>query len=353
MRPLLFTALLASGTIALTNIVFGRQRWLNIAAFVLVCIAVAAGGSQVVVTNSNTGDHPYLGLDWISSSTCWPPAPCSSSSKSCSRCIRANRCSAANGEVDEHFLFNHLSVGAVLLCINFFVHRLFSWAAYEPLQQAIQSLPYLAELFLAVLVARPGAQYAAHRVPPSAVPVAHPRRPPRARARLAGGLAPTRIIKLPTIAQVAVLGVLFALGFSKPVLDAYIVVVGFQAVLIHSNVKLPWGWLRYVIVTPTSVTGTIRPTPRRSTRTTRRICRSSTTCSARRCAARASACRKTTASSTSIATGTFLAQQAYLPQEVEAGRGRYITFTRAADELDRSVGAAYRRAGGGLKCQFK
>ena len=48
----------------------------------------------------------------------------------------------------------------------------------------------------------------------------------------------------------AVLGVLFVLGFSKPVLDAYIIIVGFQAVLIHSNVKLPWGWLRYIIVTP-------------------------------------------------------------------------------------------------------
>ena len=29
----------------------------------------------------------------------------------------------------KQLLFNHLSVGAVLLCINFFVHRLFSWAA--------------------------------------------------------------------------------------------------------------------------------------------------------------------------------------------------------------------------------
>jgi len=33
-------------------------------------------------------------------------------------------------------------------------------------------------------------------------------------------------------------------------MDLYIVVVGFQAVLIHSNVRWPWGVLRYVIVTP-------------------------------------------------------------------------------------------------------
>lgn len=36
MRALLFGALLVSGTIALANIVLGRQRWLNIAAFALV-----------------------------------------------------------------------------------------------------------------------------------------------------------------------------------------------------------------------------------------------------------------------------------------------------------------------------
>ena len=40
MRALLFGALLVSGTIALANIVLGRQRWLNIAAFALVCGAV-------------------------------------------------------------------------------------------------------------------------------------------------------------------------------------------------------------------------------------------------------------------------------------------------------------------------
>ncbi|GAB1844473.1 sterol desaturase family protein [Achromobacter xylosoxidans] len=249
MRTLLFAALLASGTIALTNIVFGRQRWLNIAAFVLVCCAVAAGGSQVVVTSSNTGHHPYLGLDWfildlLASSTVFiifeklfPLYP-------------GQPVFRGEWQVDmKHFLFNHLSVGAVLLCINFFVHRLFSWAAYEPLQEAIQSLPYLAELFVAVLVADL-VQYAAHRAYHE-VPFLWRIHAVHHSTRTLDWLAGSRlhIVEL-LITRVAVLGVLFALGFSKPVLDAYIIIVGFQAVLIHSNVKLPWGWLRYVIVTP-------------------------------------------------------------------------------------------------------
>ncbi len=96
MRALLFGALLVSGTIALANTVLGRQRWLNISAFILVCGAVAAGGSDVVVTSSNTGNHPYLGLDWFILDLL-APAPCSSFSRSSSRCIPASRCSAGSG----------------------------------------------------------------------------------------------------------------------------------------------------------------------------------------------------------------------------------------------------------------
>ncbi len=249
MRGLLFGALLVSGTIALANIVFGRQRWLNITAFILVCGAVAAGGSTIAVTTSNTGNHPYLGLDWfildlLASSTIFIIF------EKLFPLYRGQPVFRGEWQVDmKHFLFNHLSVGAVLLCINFFVHRLFSWAAYEPLQRAIQSLPYVFELFFAVLVADL-AQYAAHRAYheiPSLWRIHAVHHSTRTLDWLAGSRL--HIIEL-LITRVSVLGVLFALGFSKSVLDAYIIIVGFQAVLIHSNVKLPWGWLRYVIVTP-------------------------------------------------------------------------------------------------------
>ena len=40
------------------------------------------------------------------------------------------------------------------------------------------------------------------------------------------------------------------LGFSKEVIDAHIIIVGFQAVLNHCNVNVRLGPLRYVIVTP-------------------------------------------------------------------------------------------------------
>ena len=54
--------------------------------------------------------------------------------------------------------------------------------------------------------------------------------------------------------RVAVLGIIYVLGFSKQVMDIYIIIVGFQAVFNHSNVRLPAAFgrapLKYLVVTP-------------------------------------------------------------------------------------------------------
>jgi hypothetical protein len=48
------------------------------------------------------------------------------------------------------------------------------------------------------------------------------------------------------ITRTLVLAPIYVLGFSKEVIDAYIVVVGFQAVFNHANVSVRLGPLRYV-----------------------------------------------------------------------------------------------------------
>jgi sterol desaturase/sphingolipid hydroxylase (fatty acid hydroxylase superfamily) len=52
------------------------------------------------------------------------------------------------------------------------------------------------------------------------------------------------------ITRTLVLAPIFVLGFSKEVIDTYIVIVGFQAVFNHANVSVRLGPLRYLIVTP-------------------------------------------------------------------------------------------------------
>lgn len=52
------------------------------------------------------------------------------------------------------------------------------------------------------------------------------------------------------VTRVSILGPLYVLGFSKEVMDTYIIIVGFQAVFNQANVSLPWGPLKYLFVTP-------------------------------------------------------------------------------------------------------
>jgi len=43
---------------------------------------------------------------------------------------------------------------------------------------------------------------------------------------------------------------LYALGFSRPPIYAYLVFVGFHAVFLHANVKFRFGWLEPLVGTP-------------------------------------------------------------------------------------------------------
>jgi sterol desaturase/sphingolipid hydroxylase (fatty acid hydroxylase superfamily) len=148
-----------------------------------------------------------------------------------------------------HFVVNHFLVGLTLLIVNYLVHRVFGWALYAPLQAWIQALPFLAELFLCLLAADL-VQYWTHRAYHE-VPLLWRFHAVHHSTRVLDWMAGSRLHLLEVVVtRVSILGVLFVLGFEKAVMDAYIVIVGFQAVFNHANVSLPWGPLKYVLVTP-------------------------------------------------------------------------------------------------------
>lgn len=72
------------------------------------------------------------------------------------------------------------------------------------------------------------------------------------------------------ITRTLVLAPIYKLGSSKEVIDAYILIVGFQAGFNHANGSVRLGPLRHVIITPNFHIGTTRRTMRPSTRTTPR-----------------------------------------------------------------------------------
>lgn len=249
LRQLLYWSLVLAGAIALFNIVFGRVRWLSAGTFVLLGLALALGGHEVEVDPNFPDGTPYIGLDWfildLLGSTLlfvfieklWPLKP-------------EQPVFRPEWQTDfHHFIVNHLLVGFVLLLVNQLVHRLFGWAAHEGLQGWVQGLDFWVALFLIVLVADL-TQYWTHRAYHE-VPWLWRLHAVHHSSKHMDWMAGSRQHVVETIiTRTLVLGPIFLLGFRKEVVDAYIVIVGFQAVFNHANVSVRAGPLRYLIVTP-------------------------------------------------------------------------------------------------------
>ena len=248
-RRLLYWSLVLSGALALFNIVFSRSRWLALWTFVLLGLALALGGHKVEV-DPNFPDHtPYIGLDWFILDLLGSTLIFVFIEKLFAL-RRDQPVFRPEWQTDfHHFIVNHLAVGFVLLATNLLVHQLFGWAAKDGIRAWVQELPFGVALFLIILVADL-VQYWTHRAYHE-VPVLWRLHAVHHSVKSMDWLAGSRqhILEL-ILTRTLVLAPIFVLGFSKEVIDTYIVIVGFQAVFNHANVSVRLGPLRYLIVTP-------------------------------------------------------------------------------------------------------
>jgi sterol desaturase/sphingolipid hydroxylase (fatty acid hydroxylase superfamily) len=249
MRRLMYAAMVISGGLSLFNIVFGRVRWLSAAAFLLVALTAVLGGHKVDVDPNFPENTPYIGLDWfildlLGSSLIFIFIEKLFALRKDQPVFRPE------WQTDfHHFIVNHMVVGFVLLATNLLVHRLFGWAANDGIRGWVQGLNFWVALFLIVLVADL-VQYWTHRAYHE-VPLLWRLHAVHHSVKSMDWMAGSRqhILEL-LITRTLVLAPIYVLGFSKEVIDAYIVVVGFQAVFNHANVSVRLGPLRYLIVTP-------------------------------------------------------------------------------------------------------
>ena len=247
-RQIMLAAMVVAGALSLVNIIRGRARSLNVAALLLILATWALGGHRVPVGDfpDNT---PYIGVDWFILDLLGSTMIFILIEKMFP-IYRGQPVFRPGWQTDfTHFIFNHFVVGLILLIVNWAIHHLFNWALYAPLQKGIQALPFVLELFLIVLVAD-FVQYWTHRAYHE-VPFLWRFHSVHHSAKYMDWMAGSRqhVLEL-IVTRVGVLGMIYVLGFSKHVIDAYIIIVGFQAVFNHANVSLPWGPLKYILVTP-------------------------------------------------------------------------------------------------------
>jgi sterol desaturase/sphingolipid hydroxylase (fatty acid hydroxylase superfamily) len=248
LRKVMFGAMVVAGGLSLVNIVFNRSRWLSSFAFLLVALTAVLGGHKVPV-NDFADNTPYIGLDWfildlLGSSLIFIFI------EKLFALRRDQPVFRAEWQTDfHHFIVNHMVVGFILLATNLLVHKLFGWAASDGIRGWVQGLNFWVALFLIVLVADL-VQYWTHRAYHE-VPLLWRLHAVHHSVKSMDWLAGSRqhILEL-LITRTLVLAPIYVLGFSKEVIDAYIVIVGFQAVFNHANVSVRLGPLRYLIVTP-------------------------------------------------------------------------------------------------------
>lgn len=247
-RTIMFIAMVVAGGLSLVNVLFNRSRWLSAFAFLLVALTALLGGHKVPV--NDFADHtPYIGLDWfildlLGSSLIFIFVEKLFALRKDQPVFRPE------WQTDlHHFIVNHMVVGFILLATNLLVHRLFGWAAADGIQAWVRDLPFVAAVLLILLVSD-FVQYWTHRAYHE-VPLLWRLHAVHHSAKSMDWLAGSRqhILEL-LITRTLVLAPIFVLGFSKEVIDTYIVIVGFQAVFNHANVSVRLGPLRYIIVTP-------------------------------------------------------------------------------------------------------
>jgi len=248
LRQVLFGTLVVAGGLSLTNLLLGRSRWLSAYAFLLVTMAVLAGGHKVPVGDFPDGT-PYLGLDWFVLDLLGSTLVFVGIEK-LFPLYKGQPVFRKEWQTDlVHFLVNHLLVGAVLMIVNFLVHRFFGWAIIPGVGAFVRGQPFWLQL-LGILLVADLIQYWTHRAYHE-VPFLWRFHSVHHSTEVMDWLAGSRMHILELIVtRTAILGPIYVLGFSRGVMDAYVVVVGFQAVFNHANVSLPWGFLRHVFVTP-------------------------------------------------------------------------------------------------------
>lgn len=147
-----------------------------------------------------------------------------------------------------YFCVNHLLISVLLLIGNYFVAKL-GWVASETLQTTIHNFPFIIQLLLVLLLAD-FILYWEHRGFHE-IKRLWPFHAVHHSVETMDWMAGSRSHIVSTIVERTMVMVsLYLIGVDKTVLDVYVTFAALQAIIIHCNMDVPWGPLKYIFVTP-------------------------------------------------------------------------------------------------------
>ncbi|MFN7978056.1 MAG: sterol desaturase family protein [Vicinamibacterales bacterium] len=248
LRALLEVMLGVTFLLGATSLMLRPRKVLGLTAVALVFTALALGGAQVDA-HASPAVPVTIGLDWfvlnvLLTATVFVPVervfP-----------LHAGQGTFRFGWVTDgvHFLISHLAV-QVLSFLTLLPATSLA-ALWQPvgLQQAVAALPLVVQT-AAIVVVADLTQYWVHRLF-HAVPALWRVHAVHHSSEAMDWLAGSRLHVIDVLAtRGLVLVPVFLLGFARPALYTYLVLVSFHAVFIHANVRWRFGWLDHVITTP-------------------------------------------------------------------------------------------------------
>ncbi len=227
--------------------ILGGQRRLGVAGIIFTLIAFALGGYNIPI--GSVEPRPLsLGVDWLILAFLASVFVFVSLEKILPKYRNQVILRKEWGLDLFYFCFNHLAISAILLYANYHVTH-FNWALSPDFQALIQSAPVLLQVIV-IIIAADFVLYWEHRLFHE-VKSLWPIHAVHHSVETMDWLAGSRGHFVQVFSERAMVMVpLYLIGPDQAALDIYVAFAALQAVLIHCNTNLKFGWLKYVFVTP-------------------------------------------------------------------------------------------------------
>ena len=248
LRWVLLTCLVFAFIFAFTSFLLSRQTKLGFTGILISTLAIVLGGSTVQIDEFDQ-NIVSISLDWLLIdilvlSALFIPI----------ELFLPKRTEQTKFHVEwktdfTYFAIGHLLIQYTAVAIKYPAEVIFGGLGIAPIQSTVSSMPFLIQLPLAMLVADLF-QYSAHRAFHSFRllwrfhAIHHS-------IRTIDWMAGSRLHIVDILVTRAFSYLpLYALGFSMSVFYAYVAIVALQAVAAHAHTRIPFGWLKFVFVTP-------------------------------------------------------------------------------------------------------